>query len=226
MPFKMRELAKQILKEPAEINIAISKPAEGIDQQVYLAFENQKEKLLKHILQQKDYQSVLIFSSTKEKVKKMEFDLKRIGIKAKAFHSDLEQPEREELMIKFKSRNLKILIGTDVLSRGIDVDGIDLVVNYDAPPDPEDYVHRIGRTARAATQGTAITFINEKDFGKLARIEKLIGKEVPRKTLPPELGEGPIFTLEKPEKSNFKGKPSNGPRTGHPRPFHKGKSKH
>jgi len=226
MPFKMRELAKQILKDPAEINIAISKPAEGIDQQVYLAFENQKEKLLKNILTQKEYQSVLIFSSTKEKVKKMEFDLKRIGIKAKSFHSDLEQAEREDLMIKFKSRNLKILIGTDVLSRGIDVEGIDLVVNYDAPPDPEDYVHRIGRTARASSQGTAITFINEKDFGKLARIEKLIGKEVPRKQLPNELGEGPVFTLEKTTNSKFRGNSSGGKRSGPQRSFNKGNAKH
>jgi ATP-dependent RNA helicase RhlE len=224
MPFKMRELAKQILHEPAEINIAISKPAEGIDQQVYLVYENQKENLLKHILQQKDYQSVLVFSSTKEKVKKMEFDLKRIGIRAKAFHSDLEQHEREELMIKFKSRTLKILIGTDVLSRGIDVEGIDLVVNYDAPPDPEDYVHRIGRTARAATTGTAITFVNEKDFRKLSKIEQLIGREVPRKELPAELGAGPVFSLTSSKEQKSFPKRS-GPRKGHPRPFHRGTKK-
>jgi ATP-dependent RNA helicase RhlE len=193
MPFKMRELAKKILHEPAEINIAIAKPAEGIDQRAYIVNEKQKEPLLDILLKEKDYQSVLIFSSTKDKVKKLEYDLKRWGIRGKAFHSDLEQHEREDLMIKFKSRNLKILIGTDVLSRGIDVDGIDLVVNYDAPPDPEDYVHRIGRTARAQTTGTAITFVNEKDFRKFQRIEKLIGKEVPKYPVPAELGEAPVY---------------------------------
>ncbi|MFN6038652.1 MAG: helicase-related protein, partial [Bacteroidota bacterium] len=118
----MRELAKRILKDPAEINIAIAKPAEGIDQRVYFVYENQKEPLLNQLLKEKEYQSVLIFSSTKEKVKQLEKDLKKWNIEAKSFHSDLEQHEREELMIKFKSRSLKILVGTDVLSRGIDVD--------------------------------------------------------------------------------------------------------
>ena len=211
MPYKMRELAKKILHDPAEINIAIARPAEGIDQRAYLVFENQKEALLSRILSEKDYQSVLIFCSTKEKVKKLEFDLKRIGIRTKAFHSGLEQHEREELMIKFKSRNLKILIGTDVLSRGIDVEGIDLVINYDAPPDPEDYVHRIGRTARAQTTGTAITFVSERDFRKFASIERLIGKEVPKYALPEELGPGPLLTVVKREAG-----PGNKSRHPHP----------
>ena len=201
MPGKMRELAKRILHEPSEINIAIAKPAEGIDQRSYIVYESQKEPLLQMLLKEKDYQSVLIFSSTKEKVKQLERDLKRLNIFAKAFHSDLEQHEREELMIKFKSRNLKILIGTDVLSRGIDVEGIDLVINYDVPPDAEDYVHRIGRTARAQTTGTAITFVNENDFRKFARIENLIEKQIPRMEIPQLLGKGPEFILE-----NFKKK--------------------
>ena len=208
MPPKMRLLAKTILKDPKEITIAIAKPAEGINQQAYLVYDSQKEALLKMILQNQDYQSVIIFSSTKDNVKKLERDLLRLKLSVKAFHSDLEQPEREELMREFKSKRLRILVGTDVLSRGIDVEGISLVVNYDAPPDPEDYVHRIGRTARAAASGTAITFINEKDQQKFARIEALIGKPVPKVALPAELGEGPLYQpdLKRPsdKKPNFK----------------------
>jgi len=124
----------------------------------------------------------------------LENGLKRWGIDGRAFHSDLEQREREELMIQFKSRKLKILIGTDVLSRGIDVEGIELVVNYDVPPDPEDYVHRIGRTARAQTTGTAITFVNENDDKRFKRIEQLIQKEVPKYNLPESIGPSPIFS--------------------------------
>lgn len=196
MPPKMRTLAKSILKNPKEINIAIAKPAEGINQQAYLVYDAQKEALLKIILQNPEYSSIIIFSSTKDNVKKLERDLLRLKMHVKAFHSDLEQAEREELMREFKSKRLRILVGTDVLSRGIDVEGISLVINYDAPPDPEDYVHRIGRTARAESLGTAITFINEKDQQKFARIEALIGKPVPKIPLPAELGEGPLYQPE------------------------------
>src|SRR4051812_18484085 len=178
MPPKIRQLATQITNNPVEVNIAISKPAAGVVQQAYLVHDGQKEDLLKSLLQNDDYQSVIIFSSTKEKVKKLEKDLKLIDRSVKAFHSDLEQPEREALMRDFKAKRLHILIGTDILSRGIDVDGISLVVNYDAPPDPEDYIHRIGRTARASKAGVAITFINERDQQKFGRIEALMGLEV------------------------------------------------
>ncbi|MGZ4028593.1 MAG: DEAD/DEAH box helicase [Bacteroidia bacterium] len=210
MPPKMRTLAKSILKDPKEITIAIAKPAEGINQMAYSVFDSQKEPLLKEILKNDEYQSVIIFSSTKDNVKKLERDLLRLKLSVKAFHSDLEQAEREEIMREFKSKRLRILVGTDVLSRGIDVEGISLVINYDAPPDPEDYVHRIGRTARAATTGTAITFINEKDQQKFARIESLIGNPVPKVALPAELGEGPLYQPEV-KKSfgknpNYKGK--------------------
>jgi superfamily II DNA/RNA helicase len=204
MPPKMRMLAKSILKDPIEINIAISKPAEGINQQAYLVYDSQKEPLLKKILQNEEYQSIIIFCSTKDSVKKLERDLHRQHIAVKAFHSDLEQPEREELMREFKNKKLRVLVGTDVLSRGIDVEGISLVVNYDAPPDPEDYVHRIGRTARAAALGTAITFVNEKDQQKFARIEALIGKEVPKIPLPAELGEGPPYQPQQKQSSGGK----------------------
>lgn len=196
MPPKIRALANRILKNPTEINIAISKPAEGILQQAYVVHNEQKEKLIDFLLKEKQFNSVLIFASTKENVKKLDRNLQRLGLQAKAIHSDLEQADREAVLREFKNKKLTILIGTDVLSRGIDVEGIDLVINFDVPPDPEDYIHRIGRTARAATTGTAITFINQLDQRKFFRIESLIGKEVPKMPLPIELGSGPAYTPE------------------------------
>ncbi len=193
MPPKMRLLAKEISNNPEQINIAISKPAEGIVQQAYLVYDNQKEALLKSILKNDDYQSVIIFSSTKENVKQLEKVLRSINGSIKAFHSDLEQSEREEIMREFKAKKLRVLIGTDILSRGIDVDGISLVVNYDAPGDPEDYIHRIGRTARASRAGVAITFINQYDQAKFGRIESLMGFDVSKIPLPEELGIGPEY---------------------------------
>lgn len=206
MPPKMRLLANQILHEPESINIAISKPAAGIVQQAYVVYDAQKEPLLGQILKNEDYQSVIIFSSTKDNVKALERSLRKTEPSIKAFHSDLEQAEREEIMRDFKSRRLRILIGTDILSRGIDVDGISLVVNYDAPPDPEDYIHRIGRTARASKAGVAITFVNERDQLKFAQIEALMGIEVPKMPIPAELGEGPKYDPEAQKKKNFGGK--------------------
>ena len=193
MPPKMRLLAKEISNNPEQINIAISKPAEGIVQQAYLVYDNQKEALLKSILKNDDYQSVIIFSSTKENVKQLEKVLRSINGSIKAFHSDLEQSEREDIMREFKAKKLRVLIGTDILSRGIDVDGISLVVNYDTPGDPEDYIHRIGRTARASKAGIAITFINQYDQAKFGRIEALMGFDVLKMSLPEEFGIGPIY---------------------------------
>ena len=200
MPPKIRTLAKTILQNPEQISIAVAKPAEGILQQIYMAYDAQKISLLKLILKEGSYESIIIFASTKENVKKLNEELRKTKIKAKAFHSDLEQKEREEILREFKSRALPILIGTDILSRGIDVEGIDLVVNFDAPHDPEDYIHRIGRTARAATTGTAVTFINEKDQKKLAAIERLIGKELPKLALPASLGDAPVYKPASPNK--------------------------
>ena len=214
MPAKMRLLANQISKNPEQINIAISKPAAGIVQQAYVVNDAQKEPLLKIILENEDYQSVIIFSSTKEKVKQLEKDLRRGNNSVKAFHSDLEQAEREEIMREFKAKKLRTLIGTDILSRGIDVDGISLVINYDAPPDPEDYIHRIGRTARASKAGVAITFINQRDQPKFARIEDLMGYEVTKMPIPEALGAGPIYDPKAPVKKEFiKRKPGGGRKT-------------
>lgn len=202
MPPRIRTLAGKILNDPKEVNIAISKPADGILQQAYLVFDHQKAGLLKRLIKQDEYKSIIIFSNSKENVKKLGAELARQGLSALAFHSDLEQSEREQIMNRFKSRQLQILIGTDILSRGIDVDGIGLVINYDTPHDAEDYIHRVGRTARAERTGVAVTFVNEKDRQKFSRVERLIGKEITKLPLPAELGEGPIFNGEskRPEK--------------------------
>ena len=193
MPPKIRTLANQILNNPVEISIAISKPAEGILQQAYAVYDQQKFGLLRHIFKETAYKSVIIFCSRKETVKKLANELKRVIPSLQAFHSDLEQEQREEIMRNFKNKNLQVLVGTDILSRGIDVDGIDLVINYDVPPDGVDYVHRIGRTARAETTGTAITFINPMDMQRFGGIERLIGREVPKIALPVSLGEAPAY---------------------------------
>ncbi|MBD1431496.1 DEAD/DEAH box helicase [Sphingobacterium sp. DN00404] len=193
MPPKIRTLAKKILYQPLEINVAISKPSEGIDQQAYLVYDEHKMELIKHILDNPVYESIIIFASKKDIVKRLTKELIKKGIVAEGFHSDLEQVQREDIMQRFKARRIRVLVGTDVISRGIDIVGISLVVNYDVPPDPEDYVHRIGRTARAATTGTAITFINEKDQNRFSRIERLIEKEIPKMPLPASFAEGPSY---------------------------------
>jgi len=206
MPSKIRMLANKILQKPEQINIAISKPAEGILQQAYMAFDTQKNALLLNILAQYQEGSIILFAGTKEKVKEIERDLRYQKIPVKAFHSDLDQSVREEIMRNFRNRELRMLIGTDILSRGIDIDGISLVINYDVPADAEDYVHRIGRTARAATTGTAITFINPKDVNKFAGIEKLIGYEIEKLPLPEHLGEAPVYKATTKSKKQFKPK--------------------
>jgi ATP-dependent RNA helicase RhlE len=213
MPPKIRALAQKILKNPVEISIAISKPAEGILQQAYLTYDTQKLGLLKHIFSQTTYKSVIIFCSTKENVKKLYNELRRTIPSIKAFHSDLVQEEREEIMRNFKNKQIQILVGTDILSRGLDVEGIDLVINYDVPPDAEDYIHRIGRTARAETTGTAITFISPNDMSRFGEIERLIGKETPKIALPAALGDSPEYTphiRRSRTPSHSKGKPSGG----------------
>ncbi len=187
MPGRIRTLAKSVLRNPEQINIALSQPAVGIDQQIYRLHDQQKTPLLQHLLKDGNFTSTLIFASRKEIVKSLYKELKGINIKAEAFHSDLEQKEREEILLKFKNRQLPIIIGTDALSRGIDVEGIDLVINYDVPGDAEDYIHRIGRTARAATTGTAITFVNHRDERRLKSIEDLIDRKITQHPLPEHL---------------------------------------
>ncbi len=188
MPPRIRSLAGKILRNPKEVSLAISKPAEGIVQEAYLVRDDQKEKLITRLLKESQFPSILIFASTKDNVKHLGRLLPKLGLPSRAIHSDLEQTEREEILREFKNKKLKLLIGTDVLSRGIDVEGIGLVVNYDVPPDPEDYIHRIGRTARAESTGHAITFVNERDQRRFFQIEKLIGKEVTKVPLPEDIG--------------------------------------
>ncbi len=193
MPGKIRTLAKQILHDPTEINIALSKPSEGINQQVYMVYDDQKTALIQHILTNPTYTSTIIFASKKEFVKRLSIDLHKSGIAVEAFHSDLEQAQREDIMNRFKAKQINVLIGTDVISRGIDIVGISLVINYDVPPDPEDYIHRVGRTARAATTGTAITFVNQKDQPRFAKIEELIGSSIEKLDLPEGFSAGPVY---------------------------------
>lgn len=191
MPPKIRTLATKLLNHPEQINIAISKPAAGIKQEVYIVHDEQKLPLLTEVLGSTSYKRIIIFAGRKEKVRELGKTFKKMGLQSAAFHSDLDQKERESIMLDFKNGKLNLIIGTDVLSRGIDVTGIDLVINYDTPQDPEDYIHRIGRTARAETTGTAITLVNLKDLRRLARIEKLIEKTIERMPLPEHLGPAP-----------------------------------
>lgn len=206
MPSKIRELAKKILKDPEEITLSISKPAEGVKQSVYLTFDNQKIPLIKHILSERpDYSSIIIFTSSKSKVSEIVHSLRRNGFASQGVSSNLDQDQREEILRGFRSKRIRIVVATDVMSRGIDIKEINLVINYDTPFDAEDYVHRVGRTARANTKGEAITLVNEKDMRKLAQIQRLIEAEIPQIPLPEELGAGPEFKIQaKPNKKPFK----------------------
>ncbi len=193
MPPKIRQLAKNIMNNPAEVNVAISKPNEAIDQSAYVCYENQKMAIVDWLFKEPTGTKTIIFSSSKQKVKELAFALKRKKYKVAAMHSDLEQSEREAVMLDFKNNKIDILVATDVISRGIDIDQIGLVINYDVPHDPEDYIHRIGRTARANAEGTAITFVSEKEQGKFHRIESFLGYEVAKRDLPEGSGEAPIY---------------------------------
>jgi superfamily II DNA/RNA helicase len=205
MPPKIRELAKRLLTQPEQINIAISKPAEGVLQACYMAEDNQKNALIRSLLTGKDYLSVLIFSGTKLGVKELVRDLKHARLSAGAIHSDLEQTEREEVLRQFRNHDIKILVATDILSRGIDIDDIGLVINYDVPGDAEDYVHRVGRTARAEATGVAITFVNHRDRNRFKRIEELIEMKVHRLQLPPDIA--PAVIREQPRNDRRKPRP-------------------
>ncbi len=176
----IRRFARKIMHHPEEISFEVSKPAEGVMQAVYMSDEKKKLSILKNLLKDKDLDHVLIFSATKKSVKQLEQEFKRMGFPVQAIHSDLTQPERNEILRRFKSKKLPILVATDVISRGIDIDDIDLVVNYNVPQDPEDYVHRVGRTARAKKSGVAITLVSPEERYKLKKIEKLIGYAIYR----------------------------------------------
>jgi superfamily II DNA/RNA helicase len=197
MPPKIRKLAKEIMDDPAEVNIAISQTAEGILQAAHMAYDGQKNELLKFLLKDKDeLNSIIIFTSRKSSVKDIVRDLKKMDMNAAGISSDLDQEGREEVLRQFKNKRLRILVATDIISRGIDIDSIDLVLNYDVPSDPEDYVHRVGRTARAKSTGVALTFINPDGIYDFNKIEQLIGKSVPKVPNPPEIGDGPEYKVQ------------------------------
>jgi len=197
MPTKIRDLARKILHEPAEINISISKPPAKIVQNAFIVYEAQKIPLVKWLLKSTDFKSILIFCSKKHNVKQLTMELKRSRFNVKEIHSDLDQQGREDVLLEFKSRRLQILVATDILSRGIDIDNIDLVINYDVPNDGEDYIHRIGRTARAETDGMAYTFISEKEQNKFRVIEELLGSPVNKMPVPEQFGPSPEYNPRK-----------------------------
>ncbi len=194
LPPKIRELAKTILRNPAEVNIAISKPNDAIDQSAYICYESQKLGIIRELFAQPSESKTIIFSSSKLKVKELAHTLKRMKLDVAAMHSDLDQAKREEVMLAFKNNKVRILVATDIVARGIDIEDIGLVINYDVPHDPEDYIHRIGRTARAAATGAAITFVSEEEQGKFHQIEKFIERDIRKAELPEAVGEGPKYT--------------------------------
>lgn len=194
MPSKIRELAVNLLHNPVEVKIAVSKPAEKIQQSAYVCYEPQKLKIINHLFKTGDLKRVIIFSGKKDKVKDITRSLKQMHINCGQMHSDLSQQERDEVMYRFKAGLTDVLVATDIVARGIDIDDIRIVINYDVPHDAEDYVHRIGRTARADRDGQAITFICEQDFDRFHQIEHFLGKEVEKTPVPTELGETPKYT--------------------------------
>ena len=206
MPPKIRKLANTLLKDPKSISLAISKPAEGLTQNAYMVNDNQKVKLVREILKLrgKDLSHVLIFASSIKNVKEIKQTLNKSGMRASEMHSGLDQDQREQTIRDFKSKKIKILVATDILSRGIDIKGIEIVINYEVPHDEEDYVHRIGRTARADRTGEAITFINPKQVKNFKDIEKLIEKEVPKLELPKGFSKAPEYKILSKNKKNKK----------------------
>ncbi|MBG8555684.1 DEAD/DEAH box helicase [Hymenobacter guriensis] len=214
MPSKIRDFSQQLLQNPEEIRLAVSKPAAGIDQQFYLAFDRQKIYLLEHIIKTQDVQSMVLFTSQKAAVGGIVRAINKLGIEARGISSDRTQEEREEIMRAFKNKQFPILVATDVLSRGIDIDSLSHVVNYDIPRAAEDYVHRIGRTARAATKGTAITFIADQDQDRVLKIEKLIEREVEKQSITEALGLGEAPEFDPKRFSGLRGKVGGRPERG------------
>ena len=197
MPKDIEKLAQSLLKDPVEVKLAVSKPAEKIQQSAYICYETQKLKIIEDIFKAGDLKRVIIFSGSKQKVKHINQALTRLHINSGEMHSDLDQAERDDMMFKFKSGQIDVLVATDILARGIDIDDIAMVINYDVPHDAEDYVHRIGRTARADRDGVAITLVNEDDMYAFHQIEKFLDKDIKKNPLPEGCGEGPEYTSSK-----------------------------
>lgn len=201
MPDKIQQLARTLLYNPVEVKIAVSKPAEKIQQSAYLCYEPQKLGVIRHLFKNGELHRVIIFSGKKDKVKDITRELQRIHINCAQMHSDLSQQERDDVMYRFKTGQVDVLIATDIVARGIDIDDILMVINYDVPRDAEDYVHRIGRTARAQRDGVAITFVSDNDMRFFSDIERFLGKDIPKTPLPEALGEAPEYKVSAPRKS-------------------------
>ena len=201
MPDKIQQLARTLLYNPVEVKIAVSKPAEKIQQSAYLCYEPQKLGVIRHLFKNGELHRVIIFSGKKDKVKDITRELQRIHINCAQMHSDLSQQERDDVMYRFKTGQVDVLIATDIVARGIDIDDILMVINYDVPRDAEDYVHRIGRTARAQRDGVAITFVSDNDMRFFSDIERFLGKDIPKNPLPEALGEAPEYKVSAPRKS-------------------------
>lgn len=206
MPEKIEELAKTLLKNPVEVKIAVSKPAEKIKQSAYICYETQKIGIIKQLFRNGDLNRVIIFSGKKQKVKAINRTLQQMKINSGEMHSDLEQAERDDILYKFKSGQIDVLVATDIVARGIDIDDIAMVINFDVPHDPEDYVHRIGRTARAQRDGIAITFVAEDEIYSFKQIEKFLGREVEKNPLPEGLGEAPDYNANTAKGRNSRGR--------------------
>lgn len=204
MPAKIQQLAHNILHNPKEIKIAVSKPAEKIQQSAYVCYDTQKTAIIKSLFRAGHLNRVIIFSGKKDKVKDITRELQRMNINCTQMHSDLTQQERDEVMYNFKSGNKDVLVATDIVSRGIDIDDIKVVINYDVPNDAEDYVHRIGRTARAERDGVAITFVSPNDMYRFGMIEKFLDKEIQKNALPEGIGEGPAYEFVEKSKKSFR----------------------
>lgn len=207
MPTKIRELAVSLLHNPVEVKIAVSRPAEKIQQSAYVCYDTQKLGIVHHIFfnhgnNDEALKRIIIFCGKKDRVKEIARELKKMNINCAPMHSDLTQAERDEVMYRFKAGFIDVLVATDIVARGIDIDDIRLVINYDVPHDAEDYVHRIGRTARADRDGAAITFVNEKDISKFMEIEHFLQKDIEKNPLPSDLGEGPAYIGRSGRKNN------------------------
>ncbi|MBR0041658.1 MAG: DEAD/DEAH box helicase [Bacteroides sp.] len=206
MPAKIQQLANNILNNPAEVKLAVSKPADKIMQAAYICHESQKLGIIRTLFNDETLERVIIFASSKLKVKEVTKALRQMKLNVGEMHSDLEQSQRENVMLDFKAGRIKVLVATDIVSRGIDIDDIRLVVNYDVPRDCEDYVHRIGRTARANNDGVAITFVSEQDQGYFYKLEKFLEKDIYKIPMPTELGEAPEYKPKRENKFSKKGK--------------------
>ena len=226
MPEKIQQLAHTLLYKPVEVKIAVSKPAEKIQQSAYICYEPQKLGIIRHLFKAGELNRVIVFSGKKEKVKDITRELKHMHINCAQMHSDLSQQERDEVMLKFKAGQVDVLVATDIVARGIDIDDILCVINYDVPHDAEDYVHRIGRTARAQRDGVAITFVSENDMRAFSAIERFLERDIHKNPLPEELGEGPEYKTNTPHKNSRgkggrkrygKGKPKKGTKSQKPK---------